>query len=95
MVGGALHALINNAGNMYRGAITDLDEKALLDVFNTNVVAGNAAVGFGSTVLRGYRRRYYFYWFRSYPSSISRCVPLRGNQSCGGVTDAGFGGGAG
>jgi NAD(P)-dependent dehydrogenase (short-subunit alcohol dehydrogenase family) len=38
--GGVLHALVNNAGNMYRGAITDLNEKELLDVFNTNVVAG-------------------------------------------------------
>jgi len=38
--GGVLHSLVNNAGNMYRGAITDLNEKALLDVFNTNVVAG-------------------------------------------------------
>lgn len=43
--GGGLDALINNAGNMMRGPITDLDEQALLDVFNTNVVSGMMLTG--------------------------------------------------
>ena len=37
--GGGLHALINNAGNMYRGPLVELDEQKLLDVFNSNVVS--------------------------------------------------------
>jgi len=43
--GGGLHALINNAGNMYRGPITELDEQRLLDIFNSNVVAGMLMTG--------------------------------------------------
>ena len=43
--GGGLHALINNAGNMYRGSITELDQDRLLDVFNTNVVSGMLLTG--------------------------------------------------
>ena len=43
--GGGLDALINNAGNMYRGPITQLDEGALLDLFNSNVVAGMLLTG--------------------------------------------------
>ena len=38
--GGKLDALVNNAGNMYRGPITELDEQEILDLFHTNVVAG-------------------------------------------------------
>jgi len=38
--GGRLDALISNAGNMYRGAVEELSEQALLDVFHTNVIAG-------------------------------------------------------
>ena len=37
---GRLDALISNAGNMYRCDVADFDEKRLLDVFNSNVVAG-------------------------------------------------------
>jgi NAD(P)-dependent dehydrogenase (short-subunit alcohol dehydrogenase family) len=37
--GGTLDVLVNNAGNMYRGALAELDEQALLDVFHSNVVA--------------------------------------------------------
>jgi NAD(P)-dependent dehydrogenase (short-subunit alcohol dehydrogenase family) len=37
--GGGLDLLVNNAGNMYRGPITALEEKKLLDIFNSNVVA--------------------------------------------------------
>lgn len=38
--GGRLDVLVNNAGNMYRGPLADLDEQSLLDVFHSNVVAG-------------------------------------------------------
>ncbi|MEM7092413.1 MAG: SDR family oxidoreductase [Actinomycetota bacterium] len=37
---GRLDALVNNAGNMYRGPLAELDEAELLGVFHTNVVAG-------------------------------------------------------
>lgn len=36
--GGRLDALVNNAGNMYRGPLADLDEQSLLDVFHSNVI---------------------------------------------------------
>lgn len=35
---GHLAALVNNAGNMYRGPLDELDEEALLAVFHSNVV---------------------------------------------------------
>lgn len=38
--GGRIDALINNAGNMYRGSLAELDEDALLEIFHSNVVAG-------------------------------------------------------
>jgi 3-oxoacyl-[acyl-carrier protein] reductase len=37
---GRLEVLVNNAGNMYRGPLAELEEQALLDVFHTNVVGG-------------------------------------------------------
>jgi len=43
--GGGLHALVNNAANMMRGPITELDEQGLLDIFHTNVVAGMMLTG--------------------------------------------------
>lgn len=43
--GGGLDALVNNAGNMYRGPIAELDEQKLLDVFHTNVIAGMLLTG--------------------------------------------------
>jgi NAD(P)-dependent dehydrogenase (short-subunit alcohol dehydrogenase family) len=43
--GGGLQALVNNAANMYRGPITELDEQAILDVFHANVVAGMMLTG--------------------------------------------------
>lgn len=49
--GGGLDALINNAGNMYRGAITELDEQALLDIFHSNVVAGILLSGLATAEL--------------------------------------------
>ena len=43
--GGGLDVLVNNAGNMYRGPITELDEAELLAVFHANVVAGMLLTG--------------------------------------------------
>lgn len=43
--GGRLDGLVSNAGTMYRGPITDLDEERLLDLFNVNVVAGMQLTG--------------------------------------------------
>ena len=43
--GGGLDGLINNAGNMYRGAIDALDAEAVLALFNSNVVAGMMLTG--------------------------------------------------
>lgn len=43
--GGGLDALINNAGNMYRGPVAELEEQALLDIFHTNVIAGMLLTG--------------------------------------------------
>ena len=49
---GQLDALINNAGNMYRGAITELDETALQEVFHTNVIAAMMLTGLCTPALR-------------------------------------------
>jgi NAD(P)-dependent dehydrogenase (short-subunit alcohol dehydrogenase family) len=49
--GGGLDALINNAGNMYRGAVTELEEQALLDIFHSNVVAGILLTGLATPEL--------------------------------------------
>lgn len=43
--GDGLDALVNNAGNMYRGALATLDESALMALFHTNVVAGMLLCG--------------------------------------------------
>ena len=43
--GGGLHALINNAANMYQGPLTSLTEAGLQDIFNTNVVAAMLLTG--------------------------------------------------
>jgi len=37
--GGKLDGLINNAGNMYRGPLTELSEQRLLTLFHSNVIA--------------------------------------------------------
>jgi 3-oxoacyl-[acyl-carrier protein] reductase len=37
--GGGLDALVNNAGNMYRGPLETLTEQALSEVFNSNVIS--------------------------------------------------------
>lgn len=71
--GGGLRALVNNAGNMYRGSVTELDQARLHDVFASNVIGpmlltglavphlakgGGAVVFFGSVHTR-----------RSYPGA--------------------------
>ena len=43
--GGGVDTLISNAGNMYRGPVTELDEGELLAIFHTNVVAGMLLTG--------------------------------------------------
>ena len=43
--GAGLDALVNNAGNMYRGAVEELDERRLLDLFHANVVGGMLLTG--------------------------------------------------
>lgn len=43
--GGGLDVLINNAGNMYRGPVQELEEQQLLEIFHTNVVAGMLLTG--------------------------------------------------
>jgi len=43
--GGGLDALLNNAGNMYRGSLEELDEQKLLDIFHTNVVSAMMLTG--------------------------------------------------
>lgn len=43
--GGGLQGLVNTAGNMLRGPITELKADAILDIMNTNVVAGMVLTG--------------------------------------------------
>ena len=43
--GGKLDVLINNAANMLRGAITELNEAELLDIFHNNVISGMMLTG--------------------------------------------------
>lgn len=38
--GGAVDVLVNNAGNMYRSPLAELDEQQLLEVFHSNVIGG-------------------------------------------------------
>ena len=49
--GKKIDALVNNAGNMYRGAIEDLNQDKLLDIFNTNVIAGMMLLGIAKEYL--------------------------------------------
>lgn len=37
---GRLDVLVNNAGNMYRGPLSTLDEQSLVEVFHSNVISG-------------------------------------------------------
>ena len=49
--GKKIDALINNAGNMYRGTIDNLNQNKLLDIFNTNVIAGMMLLGIAKEYL--------------------------------------------
>ena len=49
--GKKIDALVNNAGNMYRGAIEDLNQDKLLDIFNTNVISGMMLLGIAKIYL--------------------------------------------
>ena len=51
--GGKLDGLVNNAGNMYRGALEDLSEDKLLEVFHGNVIAGMMLSGLCAPHLAG------------------------------------------
>lgn len=50
--GGAIHTLVNAAGNMYRGPIDALDEHTLLELFHTNVVGPMMLTGVALEQLR-------------------------------------------
>ena len=52
---GRLDVLINNAGNMYRGPVTELEEERLLELFHSNVVAGMMLCGLAVPHLRSTR----------------------------------------
>lgn len=43
--GNGLHGLVNNAGNMYRGPLAQLDEDHLINIFHSNVIAGVMLAG--------------------------------------------------
>ena len=53
--GQGLYGLVNNAGNMYRGGIADLDEQALLMLFHSNVVAAMMLSGMAAEHLSAAR----------------------------------------
>ena len=59
--GGTLGALICAAGNMLRGQIETLDERAILELFNTNVVGHMALVGLGVEQLAAARGAIVFF----------------------------------
>jgi len=49
--GGGLDALVNNAGNMYRGPVESLEEDKLVDVFRTNVISAMLLTGLAAEAL--------------------------------------------
>lgn len=53
--GGRLDVLINNAGNMYRGPVEELNEDRLLELFHSNVVAAMVLAGLAVPHLRASR----------------------------------------
>lgn len=53
--GGGLDALVNNAGNMYRGPLESLDEARLLELFHGNVVAAMMLTGLCTDALAARR----------------------------------------
>jgi 3-oxoacyl-[acyl-carrier protein] reductase len=53
--GGRLDALVNNAGNMYRGSIDELDQARLEEIFATNVIGPMLLTGLCVEPLRASR----------------------------------------
>ncbi len=51
--GGKLDALINNAGNMYRGPLAELTEAQLVEIFQSNVIAAMLLSGLATPHLTG------------------------------------------
>ncbi len=49
--GGGLDTLVSNAGNMYRGLITEVEERELIDIFHTNVIGGMMLTGLAAPYL--------------------------------------------
>jgi len=49
--GGGIDTLVNNAGNMYRGELEELDEQQLLNIFHTNVVGAMMLTGLATSHL--------------------------------------------
>ncbi len=49
--GGRLDCLFNNAGNMVRGPVEELDEQELLDIFHANVVGAMMLTGLATPLL--------------------------------------------
>ena len=48
----SIDVLINNAGNMYRGNIDELEESKLIEIFNSNVISGMLLLGKAKQYLR-------------------------------------------
>ena len=63
--GKKIDVLINNAGNMYRGNIDELEESKLIDIFNSNVISGMLLLGKAKKYLQKNRGSKYFYWLRA------------------------------
>ena len=49
--GGRLDGLINNAGNMYRGALAELSEAGLIEIFQSNVIGAMLLTGLAQPAL--------------------------------------------
>lgn len=71
--GGGLDTLVNNAGNMLRGPITEMKRGELLDVFDSNVVSGMILTGLAVPHLEARRGSVIFlgsvHTRRSYPGA--------------------------
>jgi NAD(P)-dependent dehydrogenase (short-subunit alcohol dehydrogenase family) len=59
--GGGLELLVHAAGNMYRGALDELDEKSLVDVFTSNTIAPMLLTGLALPHLRESRGAVVFF----------------------------------
>ncbi|MEV4379328.1 SDR family oxidoreductase [Streptosporangium sp. NPDC049644] len=59
--GGGLDTLVNAAGNMYRGALDELDERQMLDLYHSNVVGPTQLSGLALPALRESRGSIVFF----------------------------------